>query len=259
MNLARLKLVTFDVTDTLLQFRNNVGKQYSEIGALHGIKCPKQAIAQNFKTHWYLMKKEHPNFGLVTGIGWEKWWKLLVYRTFKDADLNADDAKLEIISSKLIEMYKSSQCWQQCYGALGLLSYLRNRGITLGVLSNFDERLPVLLENTKLRHYFRFVITSYEAGFEKPDERIFNEALCQAKIPNLKPEQCLHIGDTAALDYLGARKAGWHSALIHEDAQFITKKYSDIDPDHIYRTLYDLHKYFIDSESKKESIKIEKS
>lgn len=245
MNLSRLRLITFDVTDTLLQFKNSLGKQYSEIGALHGVICDKKALAANFKTHWYQLKKEHPNFGRSTGIGWEEWWKLIVFRTFKDADLNADDQKLELVSTNLIQLYNSADCWQQCYGVLGLLSYLRNRDMTLGVVSNFDERLPALLENTRLRHYFKFVLASYTAGFEKPDKRIFEAAVKMAQIQNLKPEECLHVGDTVALDYIGAIKAGWNGALI-QDLNFneIKEKYQEIDPDHVYRNLYDLHKYF---------------
>lgn len=51
MSLSRFRLITFDVTDTLLQFRT--GKQYGEIGAMFGILTGKDEVAANFKSNWY--------------------------------------------------------------------------------------------------------------------------------------------------------------------------------------------------------------
>lgn len=247
MKLPRLKLVTFDVTDTLLQFRSSLGKQYSEIGLKHGVFCNEDALTSNFKANWYHLRKEHPNFG-KNSIGWYDWWNEMVFRTFKAADLSIDDKKLKLISSDLIELYMSSQCWSQCYGTLGILSYLRNTGVKLGVISNFDERLSNLLENTHIRHYFNFIVTSYAVGFEKPDVQIFQEAFKKSQIENLKPYECLHIGDTAGVDYIGAKNANWNGALVNKDSvEQITEKYSTINPRDIYGNLYELHKYLLES------------
>lgn len=53
MSLSRFRLITFDVTDTLLQFRTSPGKQYGEIGAMFGILTGKDNVAANFKSNWY--------------------------------------------------------------------------------------------------------------------------------------------------------------------------------------------------------------
>lgn len=127
MNLSRLRLVTFDVTETLLKFRSSAGKQYGEIGAMYGVLCDNNSLATNFRAHWYKMNKEHPNFGLKSGLGWERWWKMVVVGTFKDAKFHVEDKKLEAIASHLIEAYKTSACWQQSYGAVDLLRYIRSK------------------------------------------------------------------------------------------------------------------------------------
>lgn len=132
MNLSRLRLVTFDVTDTLLKFRNAPGMQYGEIGAMYGVLADGNVLATNFKAHRSKMNKEHPNFGLKTNLGWENWWKTVVRGTFRDTLYAISDDKLEAITNHLLEMYKTSACWQTCFGAFNLLSYLRGRNATLG-------------------------------------------------------------------------------------------------------------------------------
>lgn len=51
-SLGRLRLITFDVTNTLLQFRSSPGKQYGEIGALFGVRCDNNDLVTNFKSNW---------------------------------------------------------------------------------------------------------------------------------------------------------------------------------------------------------------
>lgn len=249
MNLSKLRLITFDVTDTLLKFRSAPGKQYGDIGALYGVLTNDNVLALNFKIHWRRLSKEHPNFGRSTGLGWENWWRDLIAGTFKDShNYTIDKGKLDSVADHLIEVYKTSACWQQCYGALGLLSYIRSKKIPMGVVSNFDPRLETILKNNKLKHYFRFILTSYEAGFEKPDKKIFDKVMEMSKIERLNPEECLHIGDNATLDYFGAKNSNWHSYLINDRSPSkLVEKYSGLDKRNVYCSLYDLHKHLVDN------------
>lgn len=114
----------------------------------------------------------------------------------------------------------------------------------MGVISNFDHRLDVLLRNMKVNHFFDFVLNSYDAGCEKPDKEIFERAIKEAEMEDLNPNECLHIGDTPITDYIGARAAGWHGALIHEkDPKLLKLKYGDkIDDHHVFGSLFDFHK-----------------
>lgn len=54
-SLARLRLITFDVTNTLLKFRTSPGKQYGEIGALFGVLCDNDDLAKSFKSNWCVL------------------------------------------------------------------------------------------------------------------------------------------------------------------------------------------------------------
>lgn len=246
MNVTRMRLITFDVTNTLLKFRSEPGREYGEIGAMYGVLCDRDTLVRNFKAHYVKMSQEHPNFGLRTGLGWETWWKMVISGTFKDTNFDIVERKLDAVTTHLIDLYKTSACWQHCYGAHGLLSYLKSKNIPLGCISNFDPRLSTILKNTKLKDFFAFTLSSYEVGHEKPDTKIFEKAMNESGLKDLKPEDCLHIGNTVTYDYDGATNAGWNPLLIHDmTPEKLISMYPQLDGDRIYRSLYDYHKALI--------------
>lgn len=53
--LSRFRLITFDVTDTLIKFRTAPGKQYGEIGALFGVnQDDHHDLVANFRANWWV-------------------------------------------------------------------------------------------------------------------------------------------------------------------------------------------------------------
>lgn len=166
------------------------------------------------------------------------------------------DEKVSSMTNYLLDLYKTSTCWQITYGTVDFLNFLKLQKqyaskngkhephFKLGVISNFDSRLDVLLRNMKLQQYFDFVLGSYQAGVEKPDKEIFEIAMKASELKDLKPDECLHIGNTPVTDYFGPRKAGWYSLLIHErPVEKLREKYGDkIEDHHVYQNFIDLHK-----------------
>ena len=91
-------------------------------------------------------------------------------------------------------------------GTIEALQALRERGIRIGVCSDNTAELQFKkLRVLGLGAYIDFVVTSAEAGIEKPDPKIFERALQKA---DCKPEECLFVGDVYAKDVLGPEKAG---------------------------------------------------
>lgn len=175
--------------------------------------------------------------------------------TFAESGAPIPDEKLENFSNHLLELYKTSICWQPCNGSVELLKQLRKRGQTttgsecrVGVIANFDPRLDVLLRNTKLDQYLDFALNSYAAKAEKPQAEIFQRAMQESGLQDLKPEECLHVGDGPTTDYLGAKEVGWHAALVHEKSYaYLVKKYgNEINRNHVFPSLYDFHKKLTD-------------
>jgi putative hydrolase of the HAD superfamily len=92
-----------------------------------------------------------------------------------------------------------------------VLTALRERGVTLGVVSNSDGRITSVLERCGITHFFQVIVDSHDAGVEKPDPRIFDFALAKA---HARPEQTLYVGDIYTIDVVGAERAGIHPVLI---------------------------------------------
>ncbi len=89
-------------------------------------------------------------------------------------------------------------------GAADALEQLSGRKLALGVVSNWDSELPVILERLGISGYFRAVVTSAGAGSSKPAPHIFELALERLGVP---AERAVHVGDDPA-DEVGARAAG---------------------------------------------------
>ncbi len=84
------------------------------------------------------------------------------------------------------------------------LSSLRSRGLEVAIVSNWDIGLHERVDELGLRPLVTTVVTSAEAGTEKPDPRIFELALARLRV---RRDRVLHIGDSEA-DERGAAAAG---------------------------------------------------
>src|SRR5262245_2342714 len=94
------------------------------------------------------------------------------------------------------------------------LSGLRDRGLTLVAVSNWDCSLPRVLERCDLDGLLDGTVTSAGAGSRKPDPAIFRTAL---ELVGCEPSEVVHVGDTAEEDVLGARAAGIRPLLIDRE------------------------------------------
>jgi putative hydrolase of the HAD superfamily len=92
-----------------------------------------------------------------------------------------------------------------------ILRELRERGLTLGVVSNADGRIATILQQCGIEQFFQVVIDSHVVGVEKPDPHIFHLALTQAQA---RPEQAIFVGDIYGIDVLGAERAGIRPLLL---------------------------------------------
>ncbi len=91
------------------------------------------------------------------------------------------------------------------------LEALKERGVRMIVVSNWDVSLHLVLESFNLAGYFERIFASLEWGPEKPDPALFSIVEWEM---SLSPREFLHVGDNPLDDFQGARGADWHAALI---------------------------------------------
>ncbi len=103
-------------------------------------------------------------------------------------------------------------CKESIYpGVPETLSYLKNAGISLGVLSNKpDVFVRPVLEKAGLLEYFVFTLGGDVLDNKKPDPEPF---LYACAMMHAEPEECVMVGDSSN-DILGARRSGMTSIAL---------------------------------------------
>jgi putative hydrolase of the HAD superfamily len=98
--------------------------------------------------------------------------------------------------------------------AIVTLKEMRDRARKIGLVSNTGRSpgaaLRQLMEELGIIEFFDATIFSDEAGYRKPDKRIFDRA---ARELGTEPSNTIHIGDNPEADIWGAKQAGMHAVL----------------------------------------------
>ena len=192
----RLRLVTLDMVGTVLRFSRPPAVQYQEVAARHGHQLELEDVAAAFRHQWRHFNDTKPHFGSTTpGLSSTVWWHQLVKQTFRTvlAD-QCPDSQLSRMASELYSYYHSTKPYVLAEDAVETLAELRARNICVGAISNFDNRLHDILPSLGIAQYLHFIVTSEDARTSKPDPEIFNLAARKSLLPQLNPEEILHLG-----------------------------------------------------------------
>ena len=133
------------------------------------------------------------------------------------------DAVVNRISNEMFDQFSNASYWKKNEQCDLVLEKLKDRGIKLGIISNFDERLFKIVENLHISKHFDFAcIPANSKGHFKPEQEIFLEAYKKSKL-NSK-QHMVHVGDDLKLDYHAAHAFGCNSLLILN--KFVLSKHS---------------------------------
>ena len=214
--LSSFKAVFFDVGGTLIYVHPSVGDVYARYARPYGYEGSVQALNEGFRTQWEVTGGIE-SLGNRSDVKAErKFWHELVFEVFKPlGGLNQFDEYFNII----FEAFREACNWRIYDDVFqsNVLEKLKQRGVVLGVISNWDSRLISTLENIGLANYFDFILASAVVGSAKPDNKIFEEAL---KLSGIASEKTCHIGDEIKTDIEGAKRVGIHPILLDRDNRF---------------------------------------
>ena len=98
-----------------------------------------------------------------------------------------------------------------------VLDRLVRGGLTLGVISNFEEWLERLLDALEVGRFFPVRVISGMEGVEKPDPRIFDLALERAGV---EAAESAYVGDSPVFDVAPAAAVGMFPVLIDRRDRF---------------------------------------
>lgn len=92
-----------------------------------------------------------------------------------------------------------------------ILTWLKEHGYKVGLLSNWSHEVPAVWDSVPLSRLFDAAVFSSKVGMLKPDPHIY---LLAAEKLEVKPEECLYIGDGASRELAGAAAVGMHPVLL---------------------------------------------
>ena len=199
-----IRAVTFDLTHTLIH-SPRLGEIYAETLRRHGVEIDPEEARRLVLVVWQEFacsaKPGHDRFSSHPE-GERGWWRRFLERIFEH--LGAPPPT-RFAAAELYHRFGAAASWEVYPEVPRALAALRDQGLRLGVVSNWDHRLPGLLEQAGLSPFFDAVVFSAEIGVEKPDGRIFHQALAELGV---EPAAALHVGDARLEDVEGAVAAG---------------------------------------------------
>jgi putative hydrolase of the HAD superfamily len=203
--------VYFDAAGTLLRPWPSVGTVYARACRPHGLTATPAEVDIAFRRVWRL-RQQRGDRGLVhAGRDEEaarRWWRGLVEEVLVGLNFKGDGAGC---FAACYRSFADPASWQVFPEVQEVVHRLGERGLGVGILSNWDTRLPRLLDALGLASLFDPVLVSALEGYAKPDPEIFRRAALRVGLP---PSGILHVGDDPSLDLTAAQAAGFHALLL---------------------------------------------
>lgn len=198
------KALLVDAVGTLVIPSQPMAQIYRQIGEKYGVEYSEEEILNRYRRAyeqpWGRSRLRYVNDG-------RPFWQYIV-----SSSTGCSDSQY---FEELYNYYTTDKAWHLCDpNAEKVFMALRDAGVKIAVVSNFDTRLRPLLRALNRDHWFDAVAVSAEVAAEKPNPTIFLRA---CELLDVKPEDAVHVGDDRRNDIWGARDAGCDAWLWGSD------------------------------------------
>ena len=205
-----IQAVTFDVTHTLIH-APHLGEIYAEVLRRHRVDVDPPAARRLVGEVWQeLACSADPGLDRFAAHpeGERGWWRRFLERMCEHLEAPVPS---RFAAAELFHRFGTAAAWEVYPEVPEVLASLASQGVRLGVVSNWDHRLPAVLEELGLAQFLGTITYSQKIGLEKPDPRIFLQALAELEV---EPAAALHVGDGQLEDVEGAVAAGMSALLL---------------------------------------------
>jgi len=203
-----IKAVFFDWLDTLARpepdrqevvhrAAQELGVELSLQGLKRGIYEAESQVPAGAPPRWCEGRDEAPFI---------HWWEVLL----AEIGVKLSKEVMLQITRRLNQLSRRST-WALYDDALPTLRTLKQQGLVLGLITSMGKDVNLVCKKLGIEPYLDFVVTSEEAGANKPKPPIFLLALERAKVD---AREAVYVGDQYETDVLGARGVGIKPILI---------------------------------------------
>lgn len=202
--LETIRAVFFDFGDTLASLSPTKEDLFLQAAASLGIKLSLPVVRRAYQIVDFHNKYSSVNLKDRAAF----------YRSYNEQLCEAlgVSSHFDQLQPGLVTNFKEKKSWQLLEDVPQILTRLQQRRIPLAIVANWDRDLPELTEQLGIREFFGTIVSSQQAGVEKPDPAIFNRALENMSLS--ADESVLYLGNEYRADVMGARSAGLLPVLI---------------------------------------------
>jgi len=198
------RAVSFDFGQTLAEVDTDLlARRLAERGVTSDREALRQASVHAWKAY---------NDAVLAGHGGHP-WKVLM-RAWLDA-AGVVQRRDELVDWLWSEQPRVNLWRRPIPGMIDIVRDLRRGGVPVAVVSNSEGKLAELIAEMGWSQEFDVVADSGRLGVEKPDRAIFHWTAERLAVPL---EDCVHVGDAWAADFLGALGAGMRAVLFRGEA-----------------------------------------
>jgi putative hydrolase of the HAD superfamily len=198
-----IKHVFFDAGNTL------VYPNFTLVGeklAARGARVAVEELERGEQQARFLLDDPQVIRGSTDGARWTLYFETI----FRFCGVT-DSSLVRSVLDELQQIHKVSNLWEVVPPDVpAALEALQPR-YRLSVISNANGTVREKLRRVGLLGFFETVLDSHEEGVEKPDPRIFRNALERT---GTKVDEAIYVGDIYHIDVVGARAAGMDVVLL---------------------------------------------
>lgn len=211
--LHRYDAVFLDAQGTLITAHPSTAAVYGDVCDRLGYRIDHQKIALAIRELWAetrLFSEKHALYD-TSDEATKAWWESFNGQLFHRLGM---EEGLEMFVKEMWVVFGQPETYRPYPEVPEVIAELKRRGYLLGIVSNWDSRLPSICDTLGIASHMDFVLASAAVGVEKPDRRIFEMALAKAGV---QPHRAIHIGDDFEADVLGALGAGIEALHLDRD------------------------------------------
>ncbi|MHC4380124.1 MAG: HAD-IA family hydrolase [Planctomycetota bacterium] len=206
-----IKAVFLDAGSTLFRHRKSRPETYLAVAQAHGL--------QDLEPDTMLASMQHAYTDLPDTVDGNFRFSLAWFWAFNERVLSECGLEEKLLAGAhedLLARFADPANYELFPEVGEVLTTLSNHGMQVGVVSNWTEHLPELLQDLGIADYLSFIVTSADLRTEKPGRAIFERALFRAGVA---AEETVHTGDHFERDVRGALNAGMRAVWLDRSGE----------------------------------------
>lgn len=205
-----VKAVFLDVYNTIAGFHPPREEIQSASAAEHGLTLTPEGTARGYHDADALMNEQNRVRPVRLMPPDEQ---LRFFAEYERRVLGGSGHEVDLeTAGRVWRTVRRQEYWLRLFpDVIPALDSLKPSGYRIGVISNINQSGAVLARDLGLEGHVDFVMTSREAGAEKPHAAIFIAALDRAGV---RAGEAVHVGDQIDSDIRGAEAVGISAVLM---------------------------------------------